>query len=64
MATKKKLPPYYVELGYELRRDGLFHKTYTSPRGAVVHLVEVPAEDLHRIRKHNLRACGVEASHA
>ncbi len=56
----KPLPPYYVELGCKLGRDGLFRHEYTKPDGSLGIEVLVPAEDFHRIRRENLKRLGVK----
>lgn len=50
----KKLKPYWAELGYELRRDGLFQREFIKADGTPGFEVLVDAETFHRLRRENL----------
>jgi hypothetical protein len=57
--NQKKLKPYWAELGYRLRPDGLFEREFTKLDGTIGYEVLVDAESFHRIRRENLRRLGV-----
>jgi len=55
VSYRKRVPPYWVELGYELDTDtGLFHKFYTKADGTIAHEVVLDAETFHSHRRINL----------